>query len=258
MEASVEAKRQYLSVLSQVMAPIMSETFTNMYKEAVTRSNRHRDQVAKCFTVLLEEIENWNNSIIQQHADEYEQKCHYFSDLLAAVFVCYVKILSSVRITKDPKKLQIKLPTNGDFIHQSLMMASKEFMKHPNIFREERQIVRDAEIQRICHESIEKTLNKLIPYQQILRTYVADTANLNFGGDEPSDPSNENQPEESDPSVAEPEGFEQGSNGNENTTESEESPSAQVPEEKTIPVEPRPPLFQDASENLFPVHSKKQ
>lgn len=257
MEASVEAKRQYLSVLSQVMAPIMAETFTNMYKEAVTRSNRHRDQVAKCFTVLLEEIENWNNSIIQQHSDEYEQKCHYFSDLLAAVFVCYVKILSSVRITKDPKKLQIKLPTNGDFIHQSLMMASREFMKHPNIFREERQIVRDAEIQRICHESIEKTLNKLIPYQQILRTYVADTANLNFGGEEGFEQGSNTNENENEPEP-EPEGFEQGSNGNENTTESEESPSAQVPEEKTIPVEPRPPLFQDASENLFPVPSKKQ
>jgi len=253
MEASVEAKRQYLSVLSQVMSPIMADTFTNMYKEAVTRSNRHRDQVAKCFIVLLEEIENWNNSIIQQHADEYEQKCHYFSDLLAAVFVCYVKILSSVRITKDPKKLQIKLPTNGDFIHQSLMMASKEFMKHLNIFREERQILRDAEIQRICHESIEKTLNKLIPYQQILRTYVADTANLNFGGDEASDPSFINEPEpESNDTSSEPEMTEARDPSLEN------QPSEQVVEEKTIPVEPRPPLFQDASENLFPVHSKKQ
>lgn len=235
MELSVEAKRQYLSVLSQVMAPIMCETFLNMYKEAITRSNRHRDQVSKCFIVLLEEIENWNNSVIQQHADEYEQKCHYFSDLLAAVFVCYVKILSSVRITKDPKKLQIKLPTNGDFIHQCLITASREFIKHVNIFRQENQLSRDSEIHMICHDAIEKTLNKLIPYQQILRTYVADTANLNFGTDEPTEEPEPEEPEPEEP--PEPE-----------VPQVPQETSEHRPEEKTIPVETRPPLFNDASE----------
>lgn len=231
MELSVEAKREYLSMLCQVMSPIMCETFINMYKEAQTRSNRHRDKIISIFIVLLEEVENWNNSIITTHTNEYETKCHYFSDLLAAVFVCYVKILSSVRITKEPKKLPIKLPSNSDFVHGCIITASKMFIQHYQIFREENQFKKEQEICKICSESIERTLNKLIPIQQILRTYIADTSGFNLDDEQPV----EEQPEPESESESEPE---------------EPVPVPEpVQEHKTIEVD-KPNLFDDAADNF--------
>ena len=92
-ELSVEAKNHYVSLLCKIMTPIMVETFVNMYKEAIERGKGNRDATQKNFKILLEEITNWNNSIISTHATEYTNSCPYFSDLLAAVFVCFIKIL---------------------------------------------------------------------------------------------------------------------------------------------------------------------
>jgi hypothetical protein len=238
MDMSVEAKREYLSMLCSVMAPIMSETFLDMYKEAIQRSNRHRDQVVKLFTVLLEEVENWNNSIIKTHVDAYETKCHYFTDLLAAVFVCYVKILSSIRINKEPKKLPIKLPSNADFVHACLIRAADKFKTHITIFREENALKKEQELLAICSKSIEETLNKLIPIQQILRTYIADTSSFDLNDEEPVE---EQQIEEF-----------AGADESKEEEEPAESSVPQEPEVKEIGLRPveSPNLFDDAAEKF--------
>lgn len=205
MELSVEAKKEYVNMLCNIMSPIMTETFVNMYKEAITRSNRHRDKVLQIFIILCEEITNWNNSIISTHTKEYETKCPYFSDLLAAVFVCYVKILSSIKIKKESKKLSIKLPSNSDFIHSCLVNCGKMFIENPMIFREDNQRIREESIRRVCDQSIEKALNDLIPIQQILRTYIIDTSAFDIGEEEavpefisqmPEEPTQQEEPEE--------------------------------------------------------------
>ena len=48
----------------------------------------------------------------KQHTDNIKNRCAWFKDLVAAVFVSSVKILSAVRLSKDTKKLSVKLPTN--------------------------------------------------------------------------------------------------------------------------------------------------
>lgn len=245
MELSVEAKREYLTMLCDVMSPIMTETFTDMYKEAINRSNRHRDQVAKIFTVLLEEVENWNNSIIATHVNEYETKCHYFTDLLAAVFVCYVKILSSIRINREPKKLPIKLPSNADFVHACLMRASQIFKNHIPLFREENQLKKETELRAICTRSIEETLNKLIPIQQILRTYIADTSSFDLNDQNAESESSDHE-----------EPFEGGDE--EKTLPTPEPPVSPPPfeappqqqEVKEIGITSSPNLFDDAAEKI--------
>jgi hypothetical protein len=210
MEVSVDAKNQYLAMLSSAMTPIMTTTFTDMYKEAIERGHGHRDNVQKNFKLLLEDITNWNNSIIQTHAKEYTTACPYFSDLLAAVFVCYIKILSSVRITKDNKKIQIKLPPNADFIHACINNAGKEFMHSMEIFREQNPTVRDRLIREVCAKNVEKTMNELIPVQTILRTYMnPDTNEFSLGGTVEDEPMEEEEPvEEEEPPEAEEEPLE--------------------------------------------------
>lgn len=252
MDVSSEAKNHYVNALIAVMIPLMEKTFVDMYKEAIERTKGARgDVVQKTFKVLLDEVANWNNTIIQSHSKEYTVACPYFSDLLAAVFVCYIKILSSVRLTKDAKKINIKLPTNDNFIHACLNNAAIEFGKNMNIFREPDDMKRTKMIHDVCARSITKTLNDLIPMQTILRTYVnPDTSEFSFGedveGDETKDiPLDEEAVDEEPGPVTEP--------------EPESAPEPEQPEpvdqaEKTIPVakmpqqiaHPAPDLFDDA------------
>jgi hypothetical protein len=192
MDVSVEARNHYVSMLSDCMTPIMAKTFIQMYKESIERAKGHRDNVQKTFKVLLDEVQNWNNSIIQVHTAEYVKECEFFTDLLAAVFVCYIRILSCVQTKKNkgepPKKIDVRLPTNDSFIHACINTASKEFVKpkHMNIFREVDEMVREQKIEEICRNSVITTINFLMrtPVKTILRTYLnPDSTDLSIGGE---------------------------------------------------------------------------
>jgi hypothetical protein len=240
-ELSVEAKNHYVALLCKIMSPIMVETFVNMYKEAIERGKGNRDATQKNFKILLEEITNWNNSIISTHATEYTNSCPYFSDLLAAVFVCFIKILSSVRLTKDSKKINVKLPSNDNFVHACINNAGQDFITKMGIFREQDPSTRNMLIKEVCKLAIIETLHDLIPVPVILRTYMnPDMSEVEIGEIQEPEPEPEPEPE------AEPEPEQ----------DPEQLPAplplqqpVQQQEVKTIPlqsVDHAPTLFEDA------------
>lgn len=250
------AKNHYVHLLKKSMTPIMLETFIKMYKEAITRGKGNRIATMNHFNVLLDEVTNWNNSIIQTHAKEYENSCQYFSDLLAAVFVCYVKILSTVRLTKDSKKIQVKLPTNDNFVHACLNNSAKEFKRYAHVFREPIEDIRNQKIKSVCAESIQHTLDELVPIQTILRTFmVADPSQFEFGQDLPQPTEDEEEPtqeeeEEEEPTTTHEEDQPQPTNETVPPPSSPQMPTE--PDTKQIPIKPefnRPPLFPDAPES---------
>ena len=110
----VEAKREYLGQLCLLMCPVMIETFEEMYDEAYKLSKGRK--VLIMYQKLLKEVPNWSDSMSKQHTDNIANRCAWFNDLIAAVFVSCVKILSAVRLSKDNKKISLKLPTNEVFI----------------------------------------------------------------------------------------------------------------------------------------------
>ena len=110
----VEAKREYLGQLCLLMCPVMIETFEEMYEEAYKLSKGRK--VLVMYQKLLKEVPNWSDAMSKQHTDNIANRCAWFNDLLAAVFVSCVKILSAVRLSKDNKKISLKLPTNEVFI----------------------------------------------------------------------------------------------------------------------------------------------
>ena len=94
----VEAKEQYLGQLCDIMMPFMNEVFAAMYNESVKASKGKKVLIQ--FQKFLKEVPNWNNHMVTQHTDKLCSSCGWFNDLLAAVFVSFVKILSSVRKTR--------------------------------------------------------------------------------------------------------------------------------------------------------------
>jgi len=168
----VEAKKEYLGQMCTIMCPPMIDVFCDMYDEATKLSKGRK--VLIMFQKLLKEVPNWSNAMSKQHADNIANRCAWFNDLLAAVFVACTKILSSVRLKADNKKISLKLPTNDIFIQTCYNNIAKELYRDPYIFSEEQSVYnRDEKLSvRLCL-CIENSVKELIPVQQILQTYMS-------------------------------------------------------------------------------------
>jgi hypothetical protein len=248
----------------------MIENFEKMYEEAYTMSKGRK--VLMMFQKLLKEVPNWNEGMSKQHTDNIANRCAWFNDLLAAVFVSCVKILSSVRLGKDNKKISLKLPTNETFIQTCYNNVAKELYKDPYIFSENlNEYARDEKLYERFAIAIEASVRELIPVQQILQTYMSqENKDIDLGGEmeDTEDPDFADEMAEPEPEpMQEPgmgdEGEGEGEGeGEESFPPQEEGPVDAEPEAspfdnefKTIPTQDQPVQEQQAEEEepvLFP------
>ena len=178
-----EAKREYMGQLCLLMCPPMIDVFNDIYEEANKISNGRK--VLIMFQKLLQEVPNWSNAMSKQHSDNITNRCAWFSDLLAAVFVACTKILSAVRLKADNKKISLKLPTNEVFIQTCYNNIAKDLYRDPYVFHEDQSIYhRDEKLtSRFC-ACIENSIKELIPVQQILQTYMSqESRDIDLDGD---------------------------------------------------------------------------
>ena len=179
----VEAKREYMEQLSILICPVMVDVFDAMYQEAHTLSKNRK--VLIMFQKLLKDVPEWSETMAKQHTDNIADRCAWFKDLVAAVFVSSVKILSAVRLSQDSKKMAVKLPTNEVFIHTCYKNAAKDLYKDPYVFTENQSEHNrnDALYDRfaLC---VENTVKELIPVQQILQTYMSASGEEYINGED--------------------------------------------------------------------------
>jgi hypothetical protein len=253
----VEAKKESMEQLCSLLCPLMIETFLETYREAVKMSKNK--QVLIQYQKLLKEVPNWNNHIVKQHTTRLCDACSWFSDLLAAVFVSCVKILSSVRLNAENKKISVKLPSNEVFVHGCYVAAAKELYKDPYIYHDQNvsEYEREANLSKRFTLCIEETVKAMIPIQQILHTYISNgeqmaEKNLDFDNTE-EEVVDEPELNEEDEEVEE----EQPAEVDATPPPTTDPAPAYVPEEtKSIPVSNPPPQTQGEGEGdddvLFP------
>ena len=179
----VEAKKEYLGQMCLIMYPPMIEVFDEMYNEAMKTSKGK--QVLIMFQKHLKEVPNWSNAMSKRHSDNITDRCSWFGDLLAAVFVACTKILSAVRLKADNKKISLKLPTEEVFIQTCYNNIAKDLYRDPYIFHDEQsEYIRDENLRVRFTLCIENTVKELIPVQQILQTYMSqETRDLSLDGE---------------------------------------------------------------------------
>jgi hypothetical protein len=191
----VEAERKFMIKLCNAMTPVMIDAFYDMYKKAVEVSKGRQTLIH--YQTLLQEVPHWNNTIVKQHADAIIKSCSMFPNLLAAVFVISVKIMSAVRISSDSKKINIKLPSNDVFVHSCYIAAAKSLYEDPYVVvdkmsDQDRRIKMGARF----NELIKEVIDDFIPVQQILDTYIPNfTGEMDMGGGPNEDPTDPEDPE---------------------------------------------------------------
>lgn len=251
-----EAKKEYTAQLCLIMCPVMIETFQELYETAV-RDSKNKKPLLQ-FQKHLKEVPNWSNAMSKNHSDNITDRCAWFADLLAAVFVSFVKILSSVRLRAENKKISLKVPSNEVFIQTCYNNCAKDLYRDPYVFHEEQsEYERDLRLTKRFTECIEATVKELIPVAEILKTYMStEDKNIDL------EPSNDMPtPEEDD--VVEDDGFDAQEPASEEPAEPtepgvEEAASAPASGEappvglenefKTIPEVPAPPEEQEEEE----------
>jgi hypothetical protein len=189
MEVLVTARQEYQKQLCNVMTPHMVVAFQELYEEA-ERLSKNKNTL-KQFQALLKDVKHWNSNIVKQHVDSVSNACSWYNDLLAAVFVSAVKILSSVRLSTERKKLNIKIPSNETFVQGCYENAARELYRDPYIYGETmNEYDRDDILVKRMSACINLTVDNMIPVQEILRA--------NMGNRNPGDVDIETGPPESD------------------------------------------------------------
>ena len=191
----VEAERKFMVKLCNAMTPVMVDSFIEMYKKAIEVSQGRQTLIR--YQVLLQEVQHWNNTMAKQHTDAIIKSCAMFPNLLAAVFVISVKIMSAARISSESKKINIKLPSNDVFVHSCYIAAAKNLYESPHILvdkmtDQERRI----QMAKRFEPLIKEVIDDFIPVQQILDTYIPNfTGELDMGAvEDPVDPEPAEEP----------------------------------------------------------------
>ena len=186
------AQKEYMDQMNDVMLPFLITNFDEMYTRAHVDSKGKDTLIV--FQQYLKDIKSWNQGILRERTDELCTSCAYFSDLLAAIIVGYVKILSSVRLKMDKQKISIKLPKTDDFIFRMYEEVAKVLYKSPYWMAE--KLTEDDKIDKMrpisakCMENVVKTL---VPVQAILEAYIGQKGNLDVQSqvdpdEDPEDP----------------------------------------------------------------------
>ena len=230
----VEAKKEYLTQLYIVICPAMIEIFEDIYNESVKISKGKKTLIQ--FQKLLKEVANWNDHMVHNNSNKILSSCNWFNDLLAAVFVSSVKILSSVRLNANGSKISLKMPNNKVFIHGCFIAAAKDLYKNPYIYHDESiEQERDTELTQRFSKCIDTNVKDMLPVQEILKSCMSQAANQ----DNIDIESTMDEEEEDDPEVLDEDEVENIEN---KPTEPSESAEEQQPTstEESKPVETEP------------------
>ena len=171
MDLLNESERRFTKKLCDAMIPVMIEAFWEIWLEAKKESQGKN--TTRVFQELLRGVKTWNSSISLKNTEAIIKNQSLFPNLLAAVFVIHVKILSAIRTDKKSKKISIKLPANDVFVQRCYEACAKDLYENPSIIvdnkpEEERKEVLTT---RFC-KRIGEVIEDLVPTAEILNTYL--------------------------------------------------------------------------------------
>jgi hypothetical protein len=175
-----EAKNEYSSRLLNILTPLVILGIKSIFSEAVDLcdENNEEEKYLMTFQNFLSRVPKWNANIIKEETKRIvnDSKCPYLEDLLTCVHITQLKILTSIRVSNQQKKLEIDIPKLEDFVHNVYIEFARKL--YSNIYLFERDIMplnyqknmREAEI--MCRECILKIIRTSMPIEQILRAYM--------------------------------------------------------------------------------------
>jgi len=178
-----EAKNEYSSRLVNILTPLIIQGFKAIFKEAwdLCIKNEEAPKYLMTFQNFLTRVPKWNQEIINVETKRImdSSKCIYLEDLLTCVHITQLKILTSIRVSSQQKKIDIDIPKLPSYIHKVYICAARKLYQNVYLFEEEimplakQKNMRECEI--IVKESILNVIRENMPIEKILRAYIDET-----------------------------------------------------------------------------------
>jgi len=195
----VEAKQEYTRQLITSLQPIIYEAMMVLYSTSVTNSE-DESEVTTLFGNELKNIPKWNNDVISSESDRIKESCEYIEDLLTAVILSNVKILTSIRLGKTKKKTKVVIPPLSTFVHSTYSMVGKRVLGNMDLFDIDKyngNITNNInDVYDIIEIVIQDTIRELLPLKHILQSYLGESEDDDSESDEECD---QNTPMEEGP-----------------------------------------------------------
>ena len=213
MDLLNESERRFTKKLCDAMIPVMIEAFWEIWLEAKKEvADKKSKNTTLVFQELLRAIKTWNSSISLKNTEAIVKNQPLFPNLMAAVFVIHVKILSSIRTDKKSKKICIKLPANDVFVQRCYEACAKDLYERPLIITEPHtEEERNEDLKARFTKRITDVIEELVPTAEILQTYLpmpaaGEDLNLDHEDEDPEAEDEEDVPDvmNEDPSPTDP------------------------------------------------------
>lgn len=234
----VEAKKELLNQLSSTILPSALDCMDSLYADSKVETQGRN--TLKMFQEKLAKIPQWNNYQIDTEVGKCVDRCGgCLDEMTAACFVATVKIISSVRLSKDSRKVSLKIPTNDVFVLGVYTNVAKRIYEDPYIYQE---VVsrndRRKDLLKRMDGVVEETVKEMLPINQILKTYLNKNA-VDVMNGETLEPEPEPEPE--------PDMF---PSSGELPVEEESFEEPEIPEEPAEPAELSLPASEEPEEPL--------
>ena len=173
---------QILNTLTPYIIEGINSIFDEAYKLCI--ENREKEKYLMTFQNLLARIPKWNNTIIEEEAKRIvdKSKCLYLEDLISCVHISHLKILTSMRVTKTQKKININVPVLKDFIHKVYIHCGRKLYTVTYLFERDIEPLlmqkNRKEIEDHVNNAILNAIRESIPVEEILKAYMDESTDL--------------------------------------------------------------------------------
>lgn len=178
-----ESKNEWVARLVNVLTPLIQQGVKSIFDESwkLCEENDEIEKYLMTFQNLLSRIPKWNDTIVEKEVQRIisTSGCSYLNDLITCVHIIQLKILTSIRVGKKQKRVDIEIPKLNEFIHNVYIHVSRKL--YTNVYLFEKRIKplqfqkNQREIEIIVRESILNTVRENIPVEAILRAYLDET-----------------------------------------------------------------------------------
>lgn len=173
MKEVAAARKEYTKQLFSIMAPVIYEKLCETYNKA-NKSKSERPVLIK-FQLGLREYKEWSSLKVKSELDKMTQRAPYFDDLITAIFITSVRIMSAIQIGNANKKISLEPPNAEAFVHDAYIRTARTVYNKPTLFdqnRYPRLEDNQTEVMEVIRESIEDTIRAFLPVKSILESYL--------------------------------------------------------------------------------------
>lgn len=178
-----EAKCEYSIRLVNILSPYIVEGFKSIFDDAVLDCEKLKqpEKYLMTFQNYLTKIPKWNNEIIDKETDRIIRTsgCNYLKDLLTCVHIIQLKIMTTIRVGKEQKKIDIDIPSLSNFIHKCYINCARKIYSTVYLYQsglhQLQTQMNNHKLKLLIDECILDTVRDNIPIEEILKSYLYET-----------------------------------------------------------------------------------